>query len=206
MVANRKAHDDDGLYMTVEQYLALDEATDAKYEYLDGYAYLLRPPSSAYDDSVAIDLAGGSPVHAALSVRLAQLLANALPEDGPCTVFSSDAQVKLSGKRYVYPDVTVACSETGEEKMLTNPIVVVEVLSPSTEKRDRGKKLKGYKALPSVQEYLLVGSQIKSIELYRRTGDSWQYFRFHEGDTIELTSIGVSFTFDRVYRGIRGIR
>ena len=60
MVANR-AHESGGLYMTVEQYLALDESSDAKYEYLDGYAYMLRPPSSAYDDHAVLDLAGGSP-------------------------------------------------------------------------------------------------------------------------------------------------
>jgi Uma2 family endonuclease len=209
MVANRKAHDDDGLYMTLEQYLALDEATDGKYEYLHGRAYLLRPPSSFYEKHASgqalLDLAGSSPAHAALSMRVGRLLGNALDEEGPCTVYSSDAYVKVV-QEHVHPDVTVACGEQEEgSKYITNPIVVVEVLSPSTEQRDRGEKMQDYQALPSVQEYLLVGSETKSIELYRRTEDSWQYYRFHEGDTIELTSIGVSFAFDRVYRGIRGI-
>src|SRR5260370_35176318 len=97
-----------GLYMTVEQYLALDEATDAKYEYLDGYAYLLRPPSSAYDSRI-LDLVGGSTVHAALSARIAAVLDDALAaDDDGCMVFTSDAKVKLAEGHYFYPDATVA--------------------------------------------------------------------------------------------------
>ena len=61
----------DGLYMTEEQYLALDEATDGNYEFYDGYVVMLRPPSSAYDERAMIDMAGGSLAHAALCVRLA---------------------------------------------------------------------------------------------------------------------------------------
>lgn len=206
MVANRKAHED-GLYMTVEQYLALDEATDGKYEYLNGYAYLLRPPSSFYEKRAAFrDLAGGSPAHAALAARVGHLLSVALPEDGPCLVYSSDCRVQVAEQGYVCPDVTVACGEQEDTKDIMNPTLIVEVLSPSTEqKRDRGEKLDAYQHTPSVQEYLLVGSERKTIELYRRAGDFWQYYHFHEGDTIELTSISVSFAFDRVYRGIRGV-
>jgi hypothetical protein len=66
----------EGLYMTVEQYLALDEATDAKYEFLDGYVFMLRPPSSDYDDR-AIDMAGGSIANAAICARMALLLGKA---------------------------------------------------------------------------------------------------------------------------------
>lgn len=209
MVAKRKAyHADDGLYMTVEQYFQLDQATDGKYEYLNGCAYLLRPPSSLYGQYAdVLDLAGGSPAHAALAVNIAYLLKSAL-EDGPGMVYSSDAYVQLAEQSYVHSDVTVACTEQEEESQyITNPIVVIEVLSPSTEqKRDRGEKLDAYKRTPSLQEYLLVGSERKSIELYRRAGNFWQYYGFHEGDTIELASIGVRFAFERVYRGIRGIR
>ena len=79
MVADR-SQVSDGLYMTVEQYLTLDESSDAKYEYLDGYVFLLRPPSSAYDDDAIIDMAGGSVAHAALCARMASLLDQALAE------------------------------------------------------------------------------------------------------------------------------
>jgi len=199
MAADRTAISE-GLYMTVEQYLALDEATDAKYEYFDGYVFMLRPPSSAYDHRAVVDMAGGSVAHAALCARMALVLGNAL-EDSPCMTYTSDARMKLAEDHYFYPDLTVACGEeTG--KMLTNPVVVIEVLSPATEKRDRGSKLKAYKALPSVQEYVLIGSEYKAIEVHRRDGNFWRQYHYREGDLVELTSIGVSFPFADVYRRI----
>jgi Uma2 family endonuclease len=173
MVANR-AESNDGLYMTVEQYLALDESSDAKYEYLDGYAYMLRPPSSVYDDHAVLDMAGGSLAHAALCGRIGALLGEAL-FDTPCIVYSGDARVQVDERRYFYADMTVACSEQ-DEKTLKNPVLVIEVLSPSTEKRDRGAKFKAYKRLPSLQEYVLIGSEspsrLKCIDARVRSGNS----------------------------------
>jgi Uma2 family endonuclease len=199
MVADR-TQGNDGLYMTVEQYLALDESSDAKYEYLDGYVFMLRPPSSAYDDQAA-DMAGGSVAHAALCARMASLLDQALT-DGSCMVYTSDARMRLAERQYVYPDLTVACGEQAGT-MLSNPAVVIEVLSPTTEKRDRGAKFKAYKTLPSVQEYMLVGSEYRAIEIHRREGNFWRQYHYREGDLVELTSLGVSFPFDEVYRRIR---
>src|SRR5438270_10028683 len=152
-MATDRSEVSDGLYMTVEQYLALDESSDAKYEYLDGYAYLLRPPSSDYDDRM-LNLAGGSTAHALISTNIAALLHTALAESS-CDVYTSDAKVKLAEKRYLYPDVSVACGEQ-DESALINPVLIVEVLSPSTEKRARGPKFKVYKTLPSLQDYVLV--------------------------------------------------
>jgi len=190
----------DGLYMTVEQYLALDESSDAKYEYLDGYVFLLRPPSSAYDDEAMIDMAGGSIAHAAICAQLVYLLVGAL-RGKPCRAYTSDARMQLAEKRYLYPDVLVACGEqTGT--MLTNPTVVIEVLSPTTEKRDRGAKFKTYKALPTIQEYVLIGSEYQAIEIHRREGTFWRQYHYRSGDLVELTSLGIRFPFDEVYDGI----
>ncbi|GAC1393189.1 MAG: hypothetical protein NVS4B11_06770 [Ktedonobacteraceae bacterium] len=152
--------------MTVEQYLALDEATDAKYEYDNGYVFMLRPPSFAYDEHAILDMAGGSIAHAALCLRMGSLLDQALT-DGPCMAFSSDARMQLTERQYYYPDITVACGK-GPGTKLTNPIVVIEVLSPATEKRDHGAKFKAYKALPSVQEYMLISSEYQAIEVHQR--------------------------------------
>ncbi|HEY6408927.1 MAG TPA: Uma2 family endonuclease [Ktedonobacteraceae bacterium] len=198
MVADR-SQVSDGLYMTVEQYLALDESSDARYEYLDGYVYLLRPPSSAYDDQ-AVDIAGGSIAHAALCARLVSLLDQALP-DGPCMVYTSDARMRVAERQYFYPDVTVASGEQAGT-MLANPVVVIEVVSPTTEKRDRRAKFKAYKALPSVQEYVLIGSEYQAIEVHRREGNFWRQYHYREGDLVELKSLDVSFPFDAVYRRI----
>ena len=188
-----------GLYMTVEQYLALDEATDGKYEFLDGYVYMLRPPSSMYDKR-ATNMAGGSVNHAAICARITTILGQAL-RDSSCTVYTSDARMKLAEDQYLYPDLVVACGEQSGT-MLVNPTVVIEVISPNSEKRDRGEKLKTYKSLPSVQEYVLIGSEYQAIEVHRHEGRFWKEQHYYEGDLVELKSIGVSFPFDEVYRRI----
>ncbi len=186
--------------MTVEQYLTLDEATDAKYEYDNGYVFMLRPPSSAYDENAILDMAGGSVAHGAICAQLVYLLVGAL-RDRSCRAYTSDTRMKLAERQYFYPDITVACGqETGS--MLQNPTVVIEVLSPATEKRDRGAKFQTYKALPTVQEYVLIGSEYQTIEVHRREGTFWRQYHYRTGDLVELTSIGVRFPFDEVYDGI----
>lgn len=196
MEANRA---DGGLYMTVEQYLALDEATDGKYEYIDGYAFMLRPPSSAYDDQPH-NVAGGSVAHAALCARLVTLV-NVAPKDSPCMVYTGDARIKLAERQYLYPDVTVSCDEEAGS-MLANPTVIIEVLSPTTEKSDRGAKFQSYKALPSLQEYVLIGSEYRTVEVHRREGDFWRHYLYGEDDLVELKSLGIHFSFEDVYRRI----
>ncbi len=199
MVADRAAGSP-GLYMTEEQYLALDEATDGKYERLNGMVTMLRPPSSLYGaDEAILDMAGGSDAHAALCMRLGLLLGNQL-EDAPCVVYSSDRRLKLPQGNHLFPDLTVACSEeTGS--LPTNPTVILEVLSPATEKRDRVAKLAVYKTLPSLMEYVLIGSEAQEIIVYRRESN-WRPYHYQSGDQVELKSIGVSFPFEAVYRRI----
>ena len=189
-----------GLYMTEDQYLALDEATDGNYEFFDGYVILLSAPSSLYDSHPLVDLAGGTSTHSAISARLASLIDQALPE-GSCLVHTSDVKVKMSSPRhYFHPDVSVAC-EQEPGQIFIEPVVVVEVLSSATEKRDRGAKLTSYKALPTLMEYVLIGSEVKEIIVYRRESN-WMPYHYQSGDMVELTSIGVSFPFDEVYRRI----
>ena len=199
MVVNR-SHRSDGLFMTEEQYLALDNATDGKYERLNGMVTMLRPPSNTEDvDASIFDMAGGSDAHAALGTRLSLLIGTQL-EDEPCLVFSSDRRLKLPKGNHLFPDLTIACGED-TTTLPTNPIVIIEVLSPTTEKRDRDAKLMAYQTLPSVQEYLLVGSEAQEIIIHRRE-NNWRPYYYQSGDVVELTSIGVSFPFDAVYRRI----
>jgi Uma2 family endonuclease len=185
--------------MTVEQYLALDEATDGKYEFLDGYVYMLRPPSSMYDKR-ATNMAGGRVNHAAICARITTILGQALRESS-CTVYTSDARM-LAEDQYLYPDLVVACGEQSGT-MLVNPTVVIEVISPNSEKRDRGEKLKTYKSLPTVQEYVLIGSEYQAIEVHRHEGRFWKEQHYYESDLVELKSLGISFPFDEVYHRIR---
>jgi len=171
----------------------------ANYEYDNGYVFMLRPPSSAYDENAILDMAGGSNAHAALCARLASLLDQTLADD--CMVYTSDARTMLAERQYFYPDLTVACGEQAGT-MLSNPVEVIEVLSPATEKRDRTAKFNAYKTLPSVQEYVLVGSEYQAIEVHRREGTFWRQYHYRSGDLVELESLSVSFPFDALYRRI----
>lgn len=191
----------EGLYMTEEQYLALDDATDGNYEYYNGYVVMVRPPSSAYGAPVPLDMAGGSPVHAELCIRIGGLIDQALG-DTPCHVYSSDVKLSLGPDRnYYHPDLAVGCTEPGG-KVITDPVLVIEVLSPATEKRDRGPKLETYKELPSIQEIVLVGSEAPEIIIYRRE-NHWRPYHYRSGDLVELHSLSISFPFEEVYRKIK---
>lgn len=130
--------------MTVEEYLAFDAQSPERYEY-------------EYGELVA--MAGGTLAHAERSVTFASELRAALRPRG-CRVFGSDLKVAVDPKGvYYYPDVTVVCGTPelyqGKKDLLTNPTLIVEVLSPSTEVRDRMLKFRRYSQLPSLQHYLL---------------------------------------------------
>lgn len=177
-------------FMDVEDYLILDRnSRSARYEYLDGELRML---------------AGGSTYHSRIAVNLASIIQQRLG-DGPCCVFNSDMRLKLSESRYVCPDVTVSCDQRDQElnEMIQYPRLVVEVLSPSTETIDRGKKFFYYRECPTVQEYVMVDFQSILIEVYRREEDGWKLYTFGPGSMVKLESLGVQFPIDAVYRGMK---
>src|SRR5579875_321296 len=98
MVADRAAFPDGAIYMPVEQYLALDDNTDGLYEYWHSLVLMLRPPSSVSTSHAFVDLAGGSPTHAALAARIAPLLDQGLPPDSPYVVYSRASACSASTK------------------------------------------------------------------------------------------------------------
>ncbi len=119
-----------------------------------------------------------------------------------CVVYSSDVYVQLSEKHRVCPDVTVSCDPRDRvaEDAIAYPKLVVEVLAPATEARDRGKKALQYRACPSVQEYLLVSSEAQIVELVRREKNGfWLLQTLGAGETLELTSIGGSLSVAEIY-------
>ncbi len=124
--------------LRVEEYLQFDRSSaEVRYEYIDGQMTLL---------------AGGTLNHATISLNVASLLRNFL-RGHPCRVFSSDARVQLAETRYVYPDVTVSGDrrDRGQTDIISSPRVVVEVLSPSTEDYDRGRKFSYYRQCPTIR-------------------------------------------------------
>jgi Uma2 family endonuclease len=175
--------------LTAEQYLAMDRAAEFKSEYFDGEMFAMS---------------GGSMQHARLQKNITGELYGAL-RGGECEPFGSDFRVRVSGRMYTYPDVSVVCGKPlladDREDVLLNPVVIFEVLSPSTEKYDRGLKLQHYRAVATLQDYILVDQSQIRIEQYTRQENNLWTLRDYEGLDGEFTigSIGVSLSMRRIY-------
>ena len=127
-----------------------------------------------------------------------------------CEVTPSDLRVAINALGiYTYPDVTVVCGEPqfedAEQDTLLNPTLLVEILSPSTESYDRGKKFQHYRLIPTFREYLLIAQDQPLIEHYVRQADNrWLLATFEQlGDVIALDSIGCTLGLADVYAGIK---
>jgi Uma2 family endonuclease len=175
--------------MTYAEYLVLEEKAAVRHEYLDGEVW---------------EMAGGSIEHGALAAAIAGELRAALA-GRPCRTYSSDVRVRVSETGLTtYPDLSVVCGrlETApdDEDAITNPIVLVEVLSDSTEAYDRGAKAAHYRRIPSLRESVLVAQAEPRIEVHRRAeGGRWELLEARAGETIEITSIGALLNVGVVY-------
>lgn len=177
------------IYTTPEEYLRLDRNSPVRHEYVDGQAYAL---------------AGGTLDHSTICVNLLSLLHQRL-QGGTCRVYNSDARVRLSATRYVYPDLSISCEsrESGRKDILTAPCVVVEVLSPGTQEYDRGAKFGYYRECPTLQEYVLVASELEAIEVYQRQGNAeWALRTYGPGDDVTLASAAVTVPLDAAYANV----
>jgi Uma2 family endonuclease len=178
------------LRMTYAEYLAAEETSPVKHEFLDGVAYAM---------------AGGTIEHAALSASVIGLLTRAL-SGRPCRVFSSDARVRvLATGLSTYPDVTVVCGklevDAEDPHAIVNPVLLVEVLSDSTEAADRGEKAAHYRRIPSLRELVLVSQRGPRIEVQRRSdAGHWELFEAGPGERAVLASVGCELEVDAVYR------
>jgi Uma2 family endonuclease len=181
-------------HMSYTEYLANEMNSSAKHEFLRGEAFAM---------------AGGTPEHAALAAQITYLLIQAIG-DRPCRTFSSDLRVRIwETELTTYPDVTVVCGKADvdddDPHAITNPVLVVEVLSDGTEAYDRGEKAAHYRRLASLREYLLVSQRERRLELYRRANDGqWMFLEAGPGETLELASVGVSLSTDAAYRNPLG--
>jgi Uma2 family endonuclease len=161
-----------------EEYLAYERASELKHEYIGGEI---------------VAMAGGSRRHSALAAKITATLGNIRPSG--CVVFQSDQRIRvLASGLATYPDVSMACGAIEGDpadpsgETITNPTLVVEVLSASTEQIDRGFKWQQYQRLPSLQEYVLVSQASPRVEIYRRLDvDRWEYVDVKEG-TVQLSS------------------
>lgn len=174
---------------TVEEYLRLEEYANVKHEYLKGVIHAM---------------AGGTPEHGAIAMRAAAALVPQLRGRGR-TVYSSDVRIRVAATGLLtYPDLSVACSEREvdpvDPQALVDPMVVVEVLSPSTEAYARGEKLRHYQRIPSLREVLLVAHDRREVEIWRRLEDPWEREVVGAGGAIDLPSIASRLEVDALYR------
>ena len=177
-------------YVTPEQYLEIERKAEYKSEYYDGEMFAM---------------AGAKEAHNLLVVNLVGELSQQL-RPRRCRVYSSDMRVRVSATGlYTYPDVIALCGQPQlldqELDTLLNPTLIVEVLSPSTEAYDRGRKFEHYRSVESLKEYLLVASDRVHTDLFTRQSDGrWVLTSAGKlDDTIELESVGCRLAQADVY-------
>ncbi|MCB9456599.1 MAG: Uma2 family endonuclease [Anaerolineaceae bacterium] len=178
---------------TGKDYLAFERESDEKHEFVDGVVYAMTGASERHN------LVTGS-AYASLYSQLRKR---------PCRVYPSDMRVKVAQTGiYTYPDISIVCEpprfEDDRQDTLLNPVVLIEVLSPSTENYDRGKKFQHYRTLESLQEYLLIAQDSPHIEHYRRQADNqWLLTDVAQADAvIELPSIACTLALADVYEKV----
>jgi Uma2 family endonuclease len=178
-------------HFSFAEYLVLEEIAAVKHEFLGGHVWAM---------------AGGSPAHAAVAANVIAALSAQL-RDRPCRVFNGDLRVRvLATGLGTYPDVSVVCGRLETDpadprgNTVTNPVVLVEVLSPSTEEYDRGEKLAHYRKIPSLAEVVLIAHDERRLEVWHREGERWTVDVFRAGERARLASLGCELAIDEVYR------
>lgn len=191
-----------GKAMSIEEYHKLEQLSpDRKYEYIYGRVYMMS---------------GGTVGHDLIAFNIRSTLTRLL-RSGPCAVFGVDVQVLLGTKRngkahYVFPDTTVSCNTADRRRdntLIEAPRVVVEVLSPGTETKDRGVKFKAYQHCPTIEEIVLVNQYFPSVEVWQRDVEhpdnphAWLRRLYYGPDAIvELTSLNIQLTMEDIYQGL----
>ncbi len=175
---------------SVEEYLAFEAESEFKHEFIDGVIY---------------DMTGGTLNHSRIKVNLIRILLSQL--DGSLyEVLNSDMRVGIGEGRYVYPDLSVVygvAQLTDGDMTLLNPIMVVEVLSPTTANYDRSAKLTYFQSLPSLRSCLIVDQYGVRIDAYIRADDRWLHQVYNSLDAvIPLDMIGCNLPLSEIYRGI----
>ncbi|MEB3225181.1 MAG: Uma2 family endonuclease [Synechococcus sp.] len=175
-------------YLTPEEYLELERNSELKHEYMYGEVYAI---------------AGATRAHNTLSLNLAIALRNHLG-DSSCRTYIADVKVLLSeGKKFFYPDLVVSCDDDDDLSLsyVTQPKVIIEILSESTEGFDRGDKFKFYRTIPSLQEYILVSTSQYSVDCFRRgERDLWILESYQGQDSVlELQSLNIKISLADIY-------
>ncbi|TYQ28339.1 Uma2 family endonuclease [Pseudanabaena sp. UWO311] len=187
---------DEQLIMSPAEYLAWESVQDSRHEYENGKI---------------IAMTGGTIPHSQIPLNFASLLLAHLRGKG-CKITISDAKVTIKSGKYYYPDVVVSCDERDRfsRDFFQYPTLIAEVLSPSTEARDRGIKQQNYMLIDTLQTYILINSERPRIEIYQKLDRAWEYIsiaieqtNFDQDDPlIHITSIDLQFPLSALYENI----
>ena len=182
---------DQAVRLSPEEYLAFERRSLTKHEYVEGEVR---------------EMTGASRPHVLIAGNIHLHLGNAL-RDKPFEVYEADMRVRIPDGPYYYPDVTVAPSpprlEDDEADTLLNPLVVVEVLSPSTERFDRGEKRDDYRLIPSLTDFLTVAQDRVWIDRHVRVGNRWRLETYQSlSDRVPLPGLGCDLPLIEVYRKV----
>ncbi|MBD9362614.1 Uma2 family endonuclease [Methylomonas fluvii] len=172
-------------WMSVEDYLAAELLSDIKHE---------------YDDGELVVMSGASKNHERIKMSLARLLGNHL-QGKPCEPFSSDVKVKI-GQYLFYPDAMVVCEDTSTHDYYAEaPVLIVEVLSKSTRRRDETIKRRLYQTIPSLLEYVLIEQDIVDVEVCRRS-EGWVSNHYFLGDQARFESVDLTLDVADIYQRV----
>jgi len=172
--------------VSIDEYLEAEKHSQVKHEYVRGQVYAM---------------VGSSRTHNKLTLALASSLRGHL-QGGACEVLASDVKVRI-GDVFYYPDVQVTCSKTDTDPYFsTQPLLIIEVLSASTEAADRLDKRLSYQSLASLEEYVLVSQERPQVQVYRKVGATWDLETYAEADTVRFVSIGFSIPMTEIYRDV----
>lgn len=167
--------------MTFEEFLTWEQGQEARWEFVNGEVFAMT---------------GGTAGHERVARALTRLIERSLPSG--CEVFAANMMVRAreepedSGR---YPDVVVTCEQPDDDALyLTEPLLIAEVLSPSTQGVDRGSKFTYYRLIPTLREYLLVDGRRQAVEVYRRRGAEWHMRAYRGSETVDIETLGMSFT------------
>ena len=176
--------------MTLQEFLRWDDGTDTRYELIDGCPVAMAPPAEA---------------HRILAVRLASRIDAALAGRRPCNAQIEPGVVRPDrADSYYVPDIAVTCEPNAPGRQaMVDPILIIEILSPSTERSDRRLKLPAYQNLESVREIMLIDADSYHAEVYRRENDHWgiELVRGLEA-ALSLISIDLRMSMSELYEGI----
>jgi Uma2 family endonuclease len=177
--------------LTPENYLAWEAEQELRYE---------------YDQGEITAMTGGTLPHNELALNLYTALRPHVKSQG-CRIHVADAKVQVRDRGpYYYPDLVVSCDPRDREstQMLCYPKLIVEVLSPSTESRDRGKKFRQLRRCETLQEYVLLDYESVLVECFRRgEGQFWVYEAFESGQIVRLDSVGFECPIQTIYDDVR---